>query len=364
MIVDGHAHVFPSLHGLNGYASKDVHMRSIQVHVIAPSQPVIETATGRVVTKNTVSDGKGLGWSNLLDIGFRVGPHGRFEWCKDGIGYHIQMFSPSFTDSVTPELLLAHMDHVGVDKAMLHNAHMYGMLNDHLAATVQKYPERLSAAAQIHEAECDKDEQIQEFVRAVEVLELKALHFQIEGLFVKDFCDSVDDEKFTPFWEEVRRLGIPVLWNVRPVALPLRASYIEQIGRLARWARRWPDIPSVFTHGVNVSLLSDANGRVTIPEELWSTLEADNMFLELLLPVMQGSRWDYPFPEGQRLIQELYRRLGGSKMLWGSDYPTVERTVTYRQSLDYIRRYCDFLSEADRERILGRNASEIFGLDG
>ena len=360
MIIDGHAHVLPRIQRSVGYASLEEHMRAVQVHLVAPSQPVIETATGRRVTEDTLSDGRGLARSNLLDVNFRFGDGGRCEWTKDGVAYHLQMFAPDFTGEVTPEALIALMDEAGVAKALLHNAHMYGMLNDYLGEIVRQYPARFAATAQIHEARGHTAEQIAELTRAVEELGLVALHFQVEGFFENDFRDRYCDDKYTAFWEEVRRLGIPVLWNIRPVRLPRRSSYIEEIARLGRWARKWPGIPSVFTHGVNVGLLTGESGTVTIPDELWHTLEADNMFLELLLPIMQGGRWSYPFPEGQELVAQFHRRLGADKMLWGSDYPTVARSVTYRESLDYIRAHCAFLPESDLDRILGGTAAELY----
>jgi predicted TIM-barrel fold metal-dependent hydrolase len=360
MIIDAHAHAFPSLHEHVGYASAEEHAHAMQVHVVAPSQPVIETATGRVETRPTVSDGKGLGLSNLLDVNFRYGKYGRMEWTHNGKDYHLQMFAPTFPESLPAEKMLALMDYAGVEKAVLHNAHMYGMLNDYLGDVVRRYPGRFAGTAQIHEAYCDREDQIRELTRAVEDLHLTALHFQIEGFYRSDFRDRFDDAKFDAFWEEVRRLGIPVLWNIRPLANPRNRDYVEQVVRLGRWARRWKDIPSVFTHGVHVGLLMDEGGRVVIPQEFWETLQADNMYLELLFPVMQGNRWEYPYPEAQALIQEIHRRLGASKLLWGSDYPSSERSATYVQSLDYIRKHCNFLSSRDKDRILAGTAGEIY----
>ena len=109
MIIDAHAHAFPSLHDHVGYASAEEHMRAAQAHVVAPSQPVIETATGRVVTEPTVSDGKGLGWSSLLDVNFRYGKFGCMEWTHKGKDYHLQMFAPTFPDSLPPERMIALM---------------------------------------------------------------------------------------------------------------------------------------------------------------------------------------------------------------------------------------------------------------
>jgi len=42
--------------------------------------------------------------------------------------------------------------------------------------------------------------------------------------------------------------------------------------------------------------------------------------------------------------------------------PNVERYCTYRQSLDYIRRRCDFLGARDKDLILGETAAALYGL--
>ena len=48
------------------------------------------------------------------------------------------------------------------------------------------------------------------------------------------------------------------------------------------------------------------------------------------------------------------------KLVWGSDMPNVERFCTYGQSLEYLRRYCDFLPASDMDRILGDNAARLY----
>jgi len=52
--------------------------------------------------------------------------------------------------------------------------------------------------------------------------------------------------------------------------------------------------------------------------------------------------------------------LGPTKLLWGSDMPNVERNCTYRQSLDYLRKYNDYIPAADMAMILGGNAEKIY----
>ena len=43
--------------------------------------------------------------------------------------------------------------------------------------------------------------------------------------------------------------------------------------------------------------------------------------------------------------------------------PATERACTYRQSLDYVTRYCDFIPGRDMDLILGENIVNLFRLE-
>ena len=72
-----------------------------------------------------------------------------------------------------------------------------------------------------------------------------------------------------------------------------------------------------------------------------------------MFPISWGGVWDYPYPEAQQLIRGMRDLFGASKLVWGSDMPNVERFCTYKQCVDYVRKYCPFLSGAEKDRILG-----------
>jgi predicted TIM-barrel fold metal-dependent hydrolase len=63
-------------------------------------------------------------------------------------------------------------------------------------------------------------------------------------------------------------------------------------------------------------------------------------------------------------VRDLHARLGPTKLLWGSDMPNVERSCTYRQSLDYLRRHCAFIPAADLDLIVGGNADRLYFRSG
>jgi predicted TIM-barrel fold metal-dependent hydrolase len=336
-------------------------MKAMQIHMRRHMQPACRTSDNALVEEETLWDGKNTGISGLLDVNFRIGKFGRLEWTKDGVEYYMSWMPPSMQEmQAPPEMMISHMDYVGIDKALLHNAHVYGMLNDFLSDCVRRYPDRLAAIAQIHESQADQEGEILELRRAIKELGLIGLHFQVEGFFLIDHRYHLDDERYNALWEEVRALRIPVLWNIRPVAEPRPESYLDQIRRLGVWAKRYPDIPAVFTHGLNVAMLRDSSGHVSIPDDLIEVLMLPNMFLELLLAVMQGGIWDYPYAEAHEIVKFLYGKLGPSKLIWGSDMPCAERICTYSQSIDYLRRYCSFINPTDMDAILGGNAAKLF----
>ena len=46
-------------------------------------------------------------------------------------------------------------------------------------------------------------------------------------------------------------------------------------------------------------------------------------------------------------------------MVWGSDFPVVKFSSTYKQTLEVINKYCNFISEDDKNLILGKNLKKL-----
>lgn len=69
----------------------------------------------------------------------------------------------------------------------------------------------------------------------------------------------------------------------------------------------------------------------------------------------------YPFPTAQRRMRELYEAVGADRLLWGSNYPPVQRACSYAQAIGFMREACDFLPGVDRDAILGDNFMREFG---
>jgi hypothetical protein len=55
----------------------------------------------------------------------------------------------------------------------------------------------------------------------------------------------------------------------------------------------------------------------------------------------------------------MYEAFGSHRMLWGADRTRL--TSTYEECLRHFQEGLDFLSEADKEWVLGKTAASILG---
>ena len=360
MIIDSHAHVFPPMGGPSGHSTVRQHMRFIQQMLKFHHQPVRRTHDDTATAGQTLYDGIDDSLDGLADVGFRAGEQGRFVWTVDGDDHYLQYLPPALSGLASPpELMAAQMDYVGIDRAVIQTGHSYGRLNRYLADAVRKFPDRFWALAMVDEWRTDHPSQIRALDRAVNELGLHALWFMSGNLRLHGRTEMLDDSAFSPFWDHVRDLGIPVYWFVNPAA-PGHEPYLAELAAFGRWAQRYPEIPAMFTHGLPLSRFT-VDGVVSIPAEAWRALEAPNVMVEVLFPIAHGAEWEYPYVEARPIIREYYERLGPDRLAWGSDMPNVERHCTYRQSLDYLRRYCGFIPADHMARICGDNVARLFG---
>jgi predicted TIM-barrel fold metal-dependent hydrolase len=357
MIVDGHAHAFPYLGGASGFPSAEYHRRMLQRHFTTHPQGGRRVSDNQLATEPTLWDGKTPGFDGLLDVGFRVGKFGRFEWEKDGVAYYIQWLPPHLEgNEASPERMLAQMQYLGVKRALLQRGLMYGLIDDYIAEIVQRYPEKFRGCLAVDEGLVHEDSQVEHLRHCVQDLGLTALYFDNERFWGHAQGADFGAAPYVPFWEAVQALGIPVLWDIRFVQRRTLADYLGEVTRLHRFVRQFPRIRNVLTHGVPPHGLAD--GR--LPDEILTLLREPNVTLEVLFPLLYGASWEYPYVEARPMIHALYERLGASKLVWGSDMPNVERSCTYRQTLTYLTRYCDFISPADMDKIVGENANDLY----
>ncbi|MBN19405.1 MAG: hypothetical protein CL758_08040 [Chloroflexi bacterium] len=359
MIIDSHAHIFPPMSQASGHNSIDEHMKFIQHMLMFNGQPVRNTKSGQFLNEQSLVNPGGFSFDYLSDVNIYASNHGRFNWFYKSENYYRQYLPPTLINlEATAELMVAQMDYVGIEKAVLQTGHSYGKLNTYIKNAVDKFPDRFWGLAMIDEWKSDQSSEINKLDIAINELGLDALWYQSGTLRMKGRNEFVDNPIFFKFWDRVRELNIPVFWMLTSVN-PNKDVYLNELKAFKNWLKKYDDIPVVFTHGLNLSVF--ANGeKFEIPEIAWNALDSENLISEILFPIAFGQSWDYPFKESYSIIKEYYQRLGSDRLAWGSDMPNVERYCTYKQSIDYIRNYCNFLSNEDKNKIFGDNIYRLF----
>ncbi|QQS12469.1 MAG: amidohydrolase [Rhodospirillales bacterium] len=320
-------------------------------------------ATARADTKALFRAGD-EGWGGLADVDFRVGRFGRLEFTHDGEAYGIQYMPAGMQELVAPpELMLAQMMNAGVDHCVLQAGGGYGAMTEMNADSGRRYPGRMTGLMHVDEAMAGRPAQLAEIDHAFTALGLRGLYFNVDSLSRHGFPWPLDAPEMEPFWDKLVRRGIALCLEFGSGPGYDMAGYMAHIVAFGRVLDRYPTLRVHLAMSPPVAYFAP-NGRYDFPTELRRLYRHEKLVLEVVFPITYGGVWDYPYPEAQALIADMRDQLGADRLVWGSDMPNVERFCTYKQSLDYIRRYCPFLTAREKDLILGDTCAAFYGIDG
>ena len=362
MIVDCHAHVFAHWQGACGRPSRAVHLKYLQKVVTRPAARAFRVRDGREIKPTMLFRPDDNTWAGLTDVGFRVGRFGQLCFTYEGEDYYVQYLPVGMQElACPPELMLSQMIYAAVDHCILQAGGGYGAMNDYNAYTQHQYPQKFSGLLHIDEGLSDRADTQAELDRAVDVLGLRGLYYA-QDFSRHGYARNVNHPAFGGFWDKVVAYRLPVFIELSSTPAYDRAGYLANLLALDELLVRYPTHRFLLVMGPPAGYFA-TSGRWEFPPEALTVYKRDNLQMEIMFPISWGGVWDYPYPEAQQLIRGMRDIFGASKLLWGSDMPNVERFCTYRQCVDYVRKYCSFLSDDERELILGSNAADLIGLD-
>lgn len=361
MLVDCHAHVFQHWQDACGHPSSAVHLKYLQKVVTRPAARAFRARDGKEIKPSVLFRPGDNTWAGLTDVAFRVGRFGQLAFTHEGDDYYVQYLPVGMQELVCPpELMIAQMTVAGVDHCILQAGGGYGAMNDFNAFTQRQYPQKFTGLLNVDEATADRSETLAEVDRAVKTLGLRGIYYA-QDFSRHGYARNVDHDDFRPFWDKIVAYALPVFIELSSTPTYDRAGYLGNLAALDVLLRRYPAHRFLLVMGPPVGHFG-ASGSWEFPEDVLATYKRDNLQIEVMFPITWGGVWDYPYPEAQQLIRGMRDLFGAAKLIWGSDMPNVERFCTYRQCVDYVRKYCSFLSVGEKERILGGNAAELLQL--
>lgn len=246
---------------------------------------------------------------------------------------------PAFEDSLsTYERAIAYMEWIGVDRAVVLQEFMDGKQDGYLAQVRQACPSRFSCMALF---DCHYyDDPAGAFARAIDEQKL-------QGFLVKTPVpfSEIAIPALAPLWKSCAERGLPVvLKNGAPAEV---RKLVTQV----------PNLKIVLSHFAGVSgPLDDYRDRLEI------VASSPNVTID------SGAltfRHRYHFAQSKERLHEAVERIGADKIAWGSDYPRpgLVADASYKQQLEFITVECDFLTDRQREQILGGTALRVYRWD-
>jgi predicted TIM-barrel fold metal-dependent hydrolase len=362
MIIDCHAHVFTHWIGACGHATRDIHNRYLQRMITRTAASTFRARDWARADTTALYRTDDAGWSGLTDVDFRVGRFGQLEFTHDGEDHVIQYMPVGMQEmTAPPELMLAQMMYAGVDRCLLQAGGAYGAMTEMNAFAQQQYPDRITGLMHVDEAMAGTEPELAKVDHAFEGLKLRGLYFNVESLARHGFPWPLDAKEMAPFGDKLARLGVVLCLELSSAPTYDEAGYMGHIVALRRILARHRDLKVHLAMSPPVAFFA-RNGRYEFPDDLAALYRHEALMLEVMFPITYGGVWDYPYPEAQALVESLRDQLGAEKLMWGSDMPNVERFCTYRQSLDYVRKYCPFLTSREKDLILGDNCAAFYDI--
>ena len=374
MIIDSHVYCFEPADSPAGHASVEEHMKWVQLANAGHHQPAFRIGDRSPGPSEPLNPSGAWNLDNLPDVNFRINKaRGRVVWNWEGEEYTKHFYPPNMGAlEYTNFGLTCEMDYADIDMALLHVDATLGRDPTFQAACVERFPDRLRSMAPVDEWRIlsETDAVIAELANAITKLGLHAIKFCPPLTYV-GHTEPWDDGPFRPFWEAATALKVPVFFTLGagPAAITGNMTaeqepegYINELRILMNWMERYPDTVCSLTHGFpwRAFLQSD---RLVVPDEIWEPFSNPNCNIEVCFPVRLGDLFDFPYREVWPMLEQMVDRVGSHHLLWGTDMPFQNRFCTYRQSRDWIEKYCDFLSDEDRTAIMGGTVARILGIE-
>lgn len=261
------------------------------------------------------------------------------------------------TTKHTLPMLLRNMERSGVDRAVLILCPCYGDWSDYVLEACRAYPDKFVGSAFFDPWRADARAYFEEKLRGPLWKNVKIEFSETGGLCGVYPGADLDAPELRWMWDAMEAEGKTVSFDLgRPGD---RSYQTEQIRSIAR---RHPGLKLVLCHMGQPSRGAERNPA------LWSAWlnqlrlgQLDNVWFDLsAMPYHVQEEEEYPFPSTKRYFDLALSMVGAEKLLWGTDIPWLLGTATYAQLVAHGLGLVKDLSAEQRERILAKNALEVY----
>jgi predicted TIM-barrel fold metal-dependent hydrolase len=245
---------------------------------------------------------------------------------------------PQLPNGFSAEAMIAAMDGTGVDRAVIVPPTWIGENNATAIEASEAYPGRFGVMGRFDPLRPDAEDALATWRQQPHMLGIR-MTFR-----VPPYDKWLDDNTLDGFWTACERHGIPIM-----------ALVPNEARKLHRVAERHPGLTLVIDH-MAADIAKKGAASFEYIDDLLALGRFENVSVKTSsAPSMSAE--PYPFADVYPFLKRIYEAFGARRMLWGSDLTRL--TSTYEECLRHFRDGLDFLSQDDKEWVLGKTAATV-----
>lgn len=259
---------------------------------------------------------------------------------------------PGMPHPGTVEMLIEDMDRHGCTHCVLVQTICHGWDNAYLADCVRRYPERFKGHGLIDPTDPQVADKLEFWTKehGLAGMRFSPLYYQ-NGVHGGDGWLAADETH--RLWRKAEQLGSVFNFFIAPRQLPTLGTMIQA----------HPDVRVVIDHLAQMDLGAEN------PEPDFLLLLAmarhPNVWVKVSELTSVSQSHAYPFRDAYPYVQRVYEAFGPDRLLFGTGYPGSARAAYSRPTLDQeialVDREIPCFTPADRAKILGGNAAQLWG---
>ncbi len=248
---------------------------------------------------------------------------------------------PQMPEPFTIEKLLPMMDEAGVDRVVIVPPSWPGDRNDYALEAARRYPARFGVMGRIPLRNPNSAALLPAWRSQPGMLGVRVT-------FLNKDVEMLSDGSAEWFWPAAEKAGLPVMFLA-----------IGQGPYFARVAERHPGLQLIVDHmGLSTSVQAVREGKFDGPiSQTLSLAKYPNVSVKLSASP-NYSLQPYPFGDMTSHIKRLFEAYGPRRCYWGTDITNGFDKATYRQRIAHFTETLDFLTESDKDWIMGRSILE------
>ena len=242
---------------------------------------------------------------------------------------------PQMPEPFSIEKLVPLMDAAGVDRAVIVPPSWPGDRNDYGLEAAKRYPGRFAVMGRIPLKNPQSADLLPKWKEQPGMLGVRVT-------FLGPAAAWLSDGTADWFWPAVEKAGLPVMFLTR-----------GQTGRFAPIAERHPRLNLIVDH---MGIVGDIVKEGKVAEAIAETAQLakyPNVSVKLSA-APNNSAETYPFRDFTPHIKRLYDVYGPQRCYWGTDLTNGFDRATYKQRVTHFTEELSFLSEEDKDWIMGR----------